>query len=77
LIDFDSDEICQIHKGEMLIARDETDPNLYGCDKCVFECKLQNPVFVVHQAKVTKTQIDTRFQQLTKNLSEANELEPD
>jgi len=55
LIDFDTAEICQFHKGEILIARDEIDANLYGCDKCVFERKLQKPVFIVHQAKVTKT----------------------
>jgi hypothetical protein len=77
LIDFDTDEICPLHKGEMLIARDEQDADLYGCNKCVFERKLQKPVFLVHQAKLTKNQIDTRYQQLTTNLSEANELEPD
>jgi hypothetical protein len=40
LIDFETIEICPYHKGEMIIARDEANPESYGCNKCVFERRL-------------------------------------
>jgi len=49
LIEFESDELCQIHKGESIIAMDTNQVDgalVLGCNKCVFEKKLQKPVFL-------------------------------
>ena len=48
-----------------------------GCNKCVFEKKLQKPIFLAFQAKQTKQRIDERYTELTQNLNQVNSLEPD
>lgn len=44
----------------MIIAVDADDENLYGCNKCVFERKLDKPQFLVAQAKKTKNEIEVK-----------------
>lgn len=53
LIDYEESEVCPHHKGEEIIAMDreettESGQPLFGCDKCVFERKLVNPVFLAY-----------------------------
>ena len=75
--DSESDEFCQVHGGEAIIAVDESDANTYGCNKCVFEKRLDRPRFLVTSAKRTKKRIDTQYKELVKNLDEIEKLEPD
>ena len=70
LIDFEQSETCQIHRGEMIIAVDANDEALYGCNKCVFERKLEKPRFLVAQAKKTKNEIEQKYESLVHNLEE-------
>ena len=58
LVDLDSFEICPTHKNEPIIAQDST-TNVFGCNKCVFERKINKPVFLAYQAKQTKDRIDS------------------
>ena len=52
-------------------------PQIYGCNKCVFEKKLADPRFLVAAAKRTKKMIDVQYEELVKNLDEIEKLEPD
>ena len=54
-----------------------TNPQNYGCNKCVFEKKLGDPRFLVAAAKRTKKMIDVQYEELVKNLDEIEKLEPD
>ena len=74
--EFDDGEFCKVHRGEPLIAIDDTDPDKYGCNKCVFERLLQRPRFLAHQAKMTKKRVDKCYEELTSNLQEVDKLEP-
>jgi len=56
--DFENDELCVQHTGEVTIAVDENNPDIYGCNKCVFEKRLLRPRFLVAAAKRTKRKID-------------------
>lgn len=48
------DETCQVHEGEPLIAHEQDDTSVFGCNKCVFERKMKEPVFLTYSAKDTK-----------------------
>ena len=55
LVEFESQELCPNNKGEEIIAM-EKDPDssgelVFGCDKCVFERRLKDPVFLAYQAR--------------------------
>ena len=69
--------MCSIHPGEPIIAIDQSDNTLYGCNKCVFEKRLKRPKFLVAGAKRTKKRIDAQYEELVKNLDEIENLEPD
>lgn len=55
LAEFESQELCTYHKGEEIIAmeKDSDDKGelVFGCDKCVFERRLKDPVFLAYQAR--------------------------
>ena len=57
-LDLESDELCPIHPGEVIIAIDEAAKDVYGCNKCVFEKRLQRPRFLVAAAKTTRKKIE-------------------
>ena len=59
--DSESDELCAVHGGEAIIAVDRTDPTAYGCNKCVFEKRLDRPRFLATSAKLTKKRIDIQY----------------
>ena len=66
-----------LHQGETTIAVDENNPQLYGCNKCVFEKKLERPRFLVAAARRIKKRIDVQHQELAKNLEEVEKLDRD
>lgn len=74
---YEADELCPIHAGEVTIAVDLNHPQTFGCNKCVFEKKLEKPQFLVVAAKRTKKLIDAQHVALVKNLDEIEKLEPD
>lgn len=68
MLDYEDHELCQVHRGEVMIAVDQHDNTLYGCNKCVFERRLQRPQFLVTQAKRTKAEVDAHYNKLVENL---------
>lgn len=58
VVDYEQDELCDQHAGEITIAVDTANPEIYGCNKCVFEKRLQRPRFLVAAAKKVKRKID-------------------
>ena len=76
MLDYEDRELCELHKGEIMIAVDVKDPTLYGCNKCVFERKLERPRFLVTEARRTKKTIDEHYNRLVTNLEEIEKLEP-
>ena len=76
MLDYEDHELCQIHRGEVMIAVDEADMTLYGCNKCVFERRLKKPMFLVTAAKRTKSEIDEHYNRLADNLEKVEQLEP-
>lgn len=78
VIDLDNQEVCPDHQNEQIIAMQTVDGKLvFGCNKCVFERKLTQPVFLAYQARQTKQRIDERYKALTQNLKDVSNLEPD
>jgi len=77
ILQYEKNELCLLHSGEVTIAVDMKNPESYGCNKCVFEKKLANPRFLVAAAKRTKKMIDVQYEELVKNLDEIEKLEPD
>ncbi len=53
------------------------DKLIFGCNKCVFERRLSKPVFLAYQARQSKQRIDERYKELTQNLKDVNNLEPE
>ena len=76
MLEYEKDELCEIHDGEVNIAIDEKNPEVYGCNKCVFEKKLLRPRFLVTAAKRVKKRIDLQYADLVKNLEEFDNLDP-
>ena len=76
MAEFEKGEICP-KTGEPIIAVDEKNPEVYGCNTCVFYKRLERPRFLVAAAKRTKKRIDVQYGELVKNLEEIDKLEPD
>ena len=58
MLDYEDDELCPVHPDEVTIAVDLANSDVYGCNKCVFEKRLERPRFLVTAAKRTKKRID-------------------
>lgn len=74
-IDYSDSELCALHKGELIIARDKNE-NKYGCNKCIFERQLKQPIFLAFAAKQTKKKVDERYEILLRHLKDLENLDP-
>lgn len=57
----ESEERCSIHPREQYIAVD-MDTNIFACNKCVFEKKINKPLFMATFARLTKRQYDEMYE---------------
>jgi hypothetical protein len=72
----DGDNTCESHAGELLICYERERDGVFGCNKCVFENKMENPVFCSFQAKKTKQRLDAKYKEFSQRLNEVHALEP-
>ena len=73
----ESEDTCDSHDGEVLIAHEACDQSSFGCNKCVYEGKLKEPVFLLFAAKQTKQLLDSRFVDFKKVLKDVEQLQPE
>ncbi len=56
----EDNETCMRHKNEHLVAFDE-ETKSFGCERCVFENKYNDPKFVSWYARDVKDEFDVEY----------------
>lgn len=69
------DEKCHIHAKEQHIAVDDNS-GVFGCNKCVFEKRIEKPLFMAVFARQTKKKFDDMFQLLLRSMTSIEDLTP-
>lgn len=64
----DNEERCTIHPKEQHIAVDE-ETNVFACNKCVFEKRINKPLFIASYARQTKRRYDEMYASIIKNIT--------
>lgn len=71
----EAEEKCQFHPKEQHIAIcDET--GVFACNKCVFERKIQKPLFMAGFARQTKVKFDEMYNNLLFSITCIEDLNP-
>ena len=71
----EQDEKCTLHPKEAHIAVDD-DTGAFACNKCVFEKRVQKPLFIATYARQTKRRYDEMYETLIRNITVKEDITP-